>query len=219
MAARGVILDVDGTLLDSNAAHAQSWADVLAEHGHPVEVERVRALIGKGGDKLLAELAGIDDESEQGKAIAAARKARFKAAWLPKLRPFPGVPAFLERLRAAGIKVVVGTSAGGDELVALLTAAGVPELAAEAATSSDAEASKPDPDIIHAALDKLGLPPEDVVMVGDTPYDVEAASRAGVATIALRTGGWSDADLGAAAAIYDDVADLADRLESSPLGR
>jgi HAD superfamily hydrolase (TIGR01549 family) len=215
---KGVLLDIDGTLLDSNDAHAQSWTEIFRQSGRDIPFERVRPLIGKGGDKLLPELTGVDHESEEGKRLSAARKQLFAADYLPKLQPTRGARGLVEALKREGLKIVIATSSSGDELDALLRQAGVNDLI-ERATSSDDGDSKPDPDIIKAALAKGRLRPDEAVMVGDTPYDIEAASRAGVAAIALRCGGWwDDAALEGAAAIYDDPAALtadADRAFSS----
>jgi HAD superfamily hydrolase (TIGR01509 family) len=213
---RGVILDVDGTLVDSNDAHAHAWVEALAEAGHRVEFARVRELIGKGGDKLLPEVSGIEKESEQGAALSKRRGELFKQRYLGQLKPFPQTRALIERLRAEGLQVVVASSAQADELGPLLDAAGVRDLIESETSSSDAERSKPDPDIIQAALDKLGMLPEEALMLGDTPYDVEAAAKANVPTIALRCGGWGDADLADALAIYQDPADLLAHFDDSP---
>ncbi|HYJ80259.1 MAG TPA: HAD family hydrolase, partial [Longimicrobiaceae bacterium] len=133
---------------------------------------------------------------------------------------FTAARELLERMRADGLTLVVATSASKDDLGALLKAAGVEDLIDASSTSSDAEESKPDPDIVQAALDAAGCDPGEAVMLGDTPYDIEAASRAGVGCVALRCGGWwSDEDLAGATAVYDDPADLLARYEDSPFGR
>jgi HAD superfamily hydrolase (TIGR01509 family) len=215
----GVLLDIDGTLLDSNDAHAQSWVDIFRRHGYDIAFEQVRPLIGKGGDKLVPELTGLDSETGLGKQMSDERKALFKHHYLPGLRPTPGARALVQRLRDEGYRLVVATSASGDELQALLRQAEVDDLIEQATTSSDAENSKPDPDIIEAALRKGKLRPESAIMLGDTPYDIEAASRAGVPTIVFRCGGWwSDQDLAGALAIYDDPETLLREFERSPLG-
>lgn len=214
---RGVLIDVDGTLIASNRAHAEAFADVFRAAGFDVAPDQVEPLIGKGGDKLIPELTGLDAEEGEGKRLAEAKKRRFEEHYLPHLRPTPGARELVERLRDAGLRLIVATSAGGDEVKALLAQAGVDDLLPEATSSSDAENSKPDPDIIHAALERAKLPPGDAIMLGDTPYDIEAAARAGVACIALRSGGWSDADLRGAIAIYEDPADLLAHLDTSPL--
>jgi HAD superfamily hydrolase (TIGR01509 family) len=199
---RGVLLDIDGTLLDSNVAHALAWVDALTEARVEVNLARTRPLVGKGGDKVLQQLAGIDHESERGKAITHRRKAIFEERYFPDCRPFPMARELAQRLRADALRVLVATSASKSELHELLRAAGVHDLIEDAATSSDATRSKPDPDIVQAAVERSGLPPEELLMLGDTPYDVEAARRARVDAVALRSGGWPDADLDGAAAVY-----------------
>lgn len=215
-----VLLDIDGTLLDSNDAHARSWAEVFRRHGLPPGFEQVRPLIGKGGDKLLAELVGIDHESPQGKQLGDERRELFLEQYLPRLKPTLGARELVQRLREDGIKVVIATSAKGQELQALLRQAGVEDLIEEATTSDNAAQSKPDPDIVHAALQRAGVQPVEAMMVGDTPYDVEAARAAGVDTIALRCGGWwDDAALAGAVALYDDPAALVRAWQASPIYR
>ena len=214
----GVLLDVDGTLLDSNDAHARAWVEVLEEAGMPQPYERVRPLIGMGGDKVVPELTGFDAESDRGKAIAARRKEIFTSRHLPDVRAFDGARALVQRLHDDGYRVVVATSAQAEELKGLLRQGGIDDLLPLATTSSDAEASKPEPDILQAALAKVGLGPGEAVMVGDTPYDLEAARRCGVPAIALRCGGWwDDAALATADAIYDGPAALLAALDDSPL--
>lgn len=214
---QGVILDVDGTLVDSNDAHAKAWVDAFAEAGHTVDYAQVRRLIGMGGDKLMPEVAGVEKASEEGERISRLRSAIFKERYLPGLRAFPGTRALLERMRDAGMQLVVASSATGEELDPLLAAAGVSDLVGERTSSSDAESSKPDPDIVQAALARAGLAPDSCLMLGDTPYDIEAAGKAGVGVVALRCGGWSDADLAGARAIYADPADLLKQYDESPL--
>jgi HAD superfamily hydrolase (TIGR01509 family) len=217
--ARAILLDVDGTLVDSNDAHAAAWVEALEEHGYQVPFERVRRLIGKGGDKLVPEVTGLDPESDAAKALVKTRSQLFLGRFLPQVRPFAQVRALLERFRRDDYRLVVASSAKDEELEGLLARSGVADLMESETTSDDAEHSKPDPDIVHAALGKLRLPPREALMLGDTPYDVEAARRAGVAIVALRCGGWDDAALRAAAAIYDDPADLVARYDASPFGR
>lgn len=214
-----MLFDVDGTLLDSNDAHARAWEDAFREAGYAARFADVRPLIGMGGDKLLPKVIGVDAESARGKALGKRRQEIFRERYLPRLRPFPGARALLERMRAAGLTLVVATSAKEDELAGLLDAAGVADLFAETTSSSDADNSKPDPDIIQAALARAGhVAPAAALMVGDTPYDVEAASRAGVGTVAVRSGGWDDAALRGAVAIYDDVGRIFECYDQSPFG-
>lgn len=216
---RGVILDVDGTLVDSNDAHARAWVAALTEHGHDVPFQQVRRLIGMGGDHLLPNVAQIEADSAEGKQIDRRRAAIFQQRELPQLVAFPHTRELLEHMRARGLKLAVASSAKQDELQPLLERAGAQGLIEETTSSSEAGSSKPDPDIIQAALDKLGLDATQVVMLGDTPYDVDSAGRAGVATIALRCGGWSGTDLSGALGVYADPADLLAHYDDSPLAR
>jgi HAD superfamily hydrolase (TIGR01509 family) len=216
---RGVILDVDGTLVNSNDAHARSWVTALDEAKISVSFEQVRKLIGMGGDKLLPALANVDATSALGERIAERRAEIFQREHLPKLHSFPKTRELLRSLRERGLRLTVASSAKGEELLPLLTLAGAEDLVESATSSSDAKRSKPDPDIVRAALAKLELAATDVFMIGDTPYDIEAARQTGIATIALRCGGRSDHDLAGAVAIYDSPADLLENLTESPLFR
>jgi len=214
----GVILDTDGTLVDSNDAHAHAWVEAFSEHGYEVPFERVRPLIGMGSDMLMPEVVGLGKETPEGSAISERRGEVFKSRYLPHIEPFPEVRALLERMKGAGLELVVASSAEEDELAALLEIAGVTDLVSEQVSSSDAEASKPAPDTVRVALERLHCPPDKVLMIGDTPFDLEAAKKAGVGVIALRCGGWGDEDLTGAVAVYDDPADLLRHFGTSPLG-
>ena len=216
---RGVILDVDGTLVDSNDAHARAWVESLGEAGIDVEYEKVRRLIGMGGDKLMPEVSGIEEDSPAGKKISESRSKIFKTKYLPHLKPFPQVEELLARMKDDGLRLVVASSAKEDELKELLKIAGATKFIEEKTSSNDADNSKPDPDIVQAALDELGLPRDEVIMIGDTPYDVEAAARAGIKSVAFRSGGWDDEGLSGAVAVYDGAADLLARYDSSPLAK
>jgi HAD superfamily hydrolase (TIGR01509 family) len=205
---RTVLCDVDGTLIDSNDAHAEAWTAALSEHGIEVRVGDVRRLIGMGGDKLLPAVADVEESSPLGEALARRKKELFKAA-LHSLQPTAGARLLLEYLRDHGLALVVATSADDREMRALLEQAGLEDLFSAHTTKDDAAESKPDPDIVLAALTRAGARPESTVMVGDTPYDIEAANRAGVAAIALRCGGfWTDAAFRGAIEIFDDPAAL-----------
>ena len=214
---RAVLFDVDGTLVDSNGAHADAWVRAFAEHGVTVDRDHVRRCIGMGGDKLMPEVSGIREDSPKGASIAERRRALFKAEFLPTLQPFPDAGRLVAVLKERGATVVAASSAKADELTPLLAIAGAEPLMDAATSSDDAEGSKPDPDIVHAALQRAGATAADAVMIGDTPYDVEAAGRAGVAVIAFRCGGWTDPDLEGAVAIYDGPWDLLAGLDASPL--
>jgi HAD superfamily hydrolase (TIGR01509 family) len=216
MKVRAAVLDIDGTLIDSNDAHAQAWVDVGKEMGYDIDFAHVRSLIGKGGDKVLPEITGLKDESDEAEKLKKRRGEIFQQRYLPKLKPFPRARELLERFQAEGLTLVVATSASKDDMGKLLEKAGVKDLIEEKTSQSDVEASKPDPDVIEAAVEKAGCKPAEAVMLGDTPYDVEASRRAGVPCVALRCGGWGDEDLSDAVAIYDDPADLLANYDRSP---
>ncbi|HEX8906793.1 MAG TPA: HAD family hydrolase [Longimicrobiaceae bacterium] len=213
---RAVILDVDGTLIDTNDAHAHAWVDVCNEFGFPVAFGKVRELIGMGGDRVLPRLTGLSEESEQGTLMKERRGKVFRERYLPSCRPFPGARELLERFRGDGMTLAVATSASADDMAALLKAAGVADLIEAKTSSADADSSKPAPDIVEAALESAEAGPDEAVMLGDTPYDVTASKRAGVRCVALRCGGWDDGALRDAAAIYDDPADLLAHYDQSP---
>ncbi len=216
-AIRGVIFDVDGTLVDSNDGHARAWVDALAEFGRPVPYERVRPLIGMGGDKVLPMLAGLSSEAGEGKRIAERREAIFGERYLPQARALPGARELLVRLRGEGLRLAVASSSKEDMLRRLLALVDAEDLLEATTSSDDADKSKPDPDIVQAALERLRERPEATVMIGDTPYDVESAGRAGVRVIAFRSGGWKDEDLRGAVAVYDGPDDLLRHFEESVL--
>jgi len=212
-----VIFDVDGTLVDSNDAQARSWVDALKEFGYSVPYEKVRPLIGMGGDKVLPETIGVQKDSEKGKQISKRRSEIFKEKYLPNVKPFPDAQKLLDRMRERGLKLAIATSAQPDELRPLLQIVGAADLIEDKTTARDVKNSKPDPDVMQVALKRVGYPPNEVVMIGDTPYDIEAARKVGVGTIAFRCGGWSDSDLAGAIAMYNDPADLLAHYDSSPL--
>nr|WP_303652532.1 HAD family hydrolase [Paludisphaera mucosa] len=215
---QGVLLDVDGTLVDSNDAHADAWVHAFREHGFDISFDAVRDRIGKGGDKMVIELVALDEEDPTAKAIREARSKRFLEELAPKLRGFRQARKLIQRMKDDGLAVAVASSAESKELDTLLAIAEVDDLIDDQTSSDDAENSKPDPDIVIAALQGIDLTAPQVVMLGDTPYDVEAATKAGVAVIAVRSGGWADEDLRGAIAVYDDVADLLAHYDDSPLG-
>lgn len=213
---RACLLDIDGTLVDSNEAHARAWQEVFARHGRTVTLDAIRDAIGKGGDKLLRELGRVDDESDEGEAMSAERKALFKERYLPALQPFPRTRELVERLLAEGLRVGIATSASSSEVEGLLRVARVDDLVKVRTSADDAERSKPDPDIVIAAVGRLGVRASEAILLGDTPYDVAAAERAGARAVGLQSGGWSPADLEPALAVYRDVADLLDHFDASP---
>jgi HAD superfamily hydrolase (TIGR01509 family) len=220
MSIKGVLLDIDGTVVLSNDAHAEAWAEAFAEHGYDIPVERIRPLIGMGGDKLMPELVpGLSDEEGVGKQISDRRKEIFLEKYAPKLAAANGGRELVERIKDEGLKLVVASSAKSNELEALLKAAHIEDLVEEATTSSDVEESKPAPDIVEVALQKIGLEPNEVVLIGDTPYDIEAASKCGVDVLVVACGGFSEEQLRGAREFYQDPKDLLTKFDKSPLAR
>ena len=215
-AIRGVLCDIDGTLLDSNDAHAQAFEQAFKENGRDIPAAKIKPLIGKGGDKLIPELSGFAKDSDAFKAVSERRKEIYLKDYVPHLKATPGAKEFLDRLKAENIQIVAATS-GEEDTETALKQVGLDAYFEQKATSKDAAQSKPDPDIIQAALDKAGLSSDEAVMLGDTPYDLEAALKAHVTSIALLTGGWKREDLTGAAAIYESPADLLAHFELSPI--
>lgn len=218
---RGVLLDVDGTLVESNDAQAHAWVQALDEQRYHVSFAEVRPLIGMGGDKVLPQTIGVHKESEPGRQISKRRKALFMSHYLPNIQPCPQAWELLQHLREQGFVLVAASSAEPDELEGLLKRIHpqAPALFAKQTSAEDADRSKPNPDVIQAALQQIAMPAEETIMLGDTAYDIEAAAQAGVKTIAFRCGGWSDRDLQGAIAIYDGPADLLAHYDASPLAR
>ena len=214
---KAVLLDIDGTLVDSNAVHAATWSASSAMHGYERPESFFKPLIGMGGDRVLALIdPALTEDGEPGKSIAAKRGDLFRADHLPTLRATPGAKELVQRLSDLGLKCVVASSTTAKDLNALLDVAGIRHLIHESTTADDADESKPAPDIVASALKKAGVAANEAIMLGDTPYDIESAGGTGVSVIALRCGGWNDSDLAGAVAIYDDPADLLANFETSP---
>ena len=216
---RAVILDVDGTLVDSNDAHAEAWIAAFTEFGITVAYDAVRRSIGMGGDKLMPAVAGIEEDSRLGRQIAQRRGDIFKSRHLPGIAAFPRVRELIQRLKEDGFTLAVASSAKEDELDPLLEAAGVKDLIPARTSSDDVDRSKPDPDIVVAALQQVSADHGSAVMIGDTPYDVAAAKRAGIEIVGVECGGWTREALAGAVEVYRDPADLLERYASSIFGR
>jgi HAD superfamily hydrolase (TIGR01549 family) len=170
-----------------------------------------------GGEKLMPLVSGIEEDSSTGKQIAERRAQIFQDVWVPQLRPFPRTRELVERIASDGYTLAVATSAKQEELQPLLEVAGVSDLFSLRTSSDDADRSKPDPDIVKAALERAECPAERAIMIGDTPYDVAAATRAHVRVIGFECGGWERSDLRGAIEVYRDASELLDRYDSSLL--
>jgi HAD superfamily hydrolase (TIGR01549 family) len=210
------ILDVDGTLVDTNYQHALAWYRAFRQHGIVLPVWRIHRHIGMGGDKIVAALAGDDVEEERGDDIRAAEKPLYMAL-IEEVETLAGARELILDLKERGNRVVLASSAKQNELDHYLDLLDAHELADDWTSSADVEATKPSPDLVHAALDKAGT--RDAVMVGDTTWDCEAAARAGVETIAVMTGGFSEQELrdGGAVSVFETLQELRARLGETRL--
>jgi HAD superfamily hydrolase (TIGR01509 family) len=211
------ILDVDGTLVDTNYQHALAWFRAFRTHGIVLPVWRIHRHIGMGGDQLVEAMAGEQVEREQGDSIREQEKQRY-GEMIEEVEPFADAHALILALRERGHTVVLASSAKKDEIEHYVELLDAGELA-DWTSSADVEATKPAPDLVHAALERAGAEPSDAVMVGDTPWDVKAAKAAGVGTLAVRTGGFSKEELVEAGAIdvYESVSELCGALDGTPL--
>ena len=219
---RAVIFDIDGTLLDSVDLHAQAWVEAFAHFGVEVSLEEARRQIGKGGDKLLRVFLDEGRAAREGETIETYRSALFERDYLPSVKPFPAVRALLERVRAEGQRVALGSSGKKSEVEHYQKILGIADLVDAVTNSDDVDRSKPDPDIFDAVLGKLpGVSASEAFVVGDTPYDAEAAAKVGIAPIGMLCGGFPEAELSSAGfiAIYRDPQDLLDGFDRSPLAR
>jgi phosphoglycolate phosphatase-like HAD superfamily hydrolase len=213
------IFDLDGTLLDSVDLHALAWQEAFAKFGHDVSFEQARSQIGKGGDKLVPVFLSKDEQRDHGKELESWRSERFTSAYLPLVRPFSAVPDLLRRVRDAGVRIAIGSSAKKDELEKYLEIAGIADLVEVTASSEDAEESKPAPDIFEVVLKKLMIAGADAVAIGDTPYDASAARKAGIQATGVLCGGFTEASLREAGcvAVYPGPATLFAEFDRSPL--
>jgi HAD superfamily hydrolase (TIGR01549 family) len=211
------ILDIDGTLVDTNYQHAIAWFLAFKQNDVFLPVWRIHRHIGMGGDQLVEALAGKDVDEEKGDDIRAAEKALYLAS-IESVEPFEGARELMEDLKDQGRKVVLASSAKEQEVDHYLDLLDARELADDWTTSADVEETKPQPDLVNAALDKLGT--RDAVMVGDTPWDIKAAKKAGVETIAVLTGGFGDDELeeAGAAVVFESIVELRKRIGETPLG-
>lgn len=213
-----LLFDIDGTLVDSNDFHVTAWQQVFREAGHELTRELIHGQIGKGGDNLLPALLPDLGEEEQ-EAIADKHGPLYQECYLDQVRPFPGARDLLARGKEEGFTVALATSANPEELDHYVELLDAKDLIDVTTSKGDVEATKPAPDIFAAAVDKAGVRPGEALVIGDTPYDVLAANRAGIQAIGLLSGGFSEEDLRAAGAIavYEGAADLLAHWDGSPI--
>jgi HAD superfamily hydrolase (TIGR01509 family) len=210
------ILDIDGTLVDTNFHHAIAWYRAFHQHEVVLPIWRIHRHIGMGGDQLVESLCGKRMEDEKGDDIRAAEKVLYSEL-IGEVEPLEGARRLIEDLKESGRAVVLASSAKEDEVDHYLDLLDARELADDWTTSADVEATKPEPDLVQAAVDKAGG--GEAVMVGDTTWDCEAAKRAGVETVAVLTGGFSEAELrdAGALAVFRSIEELRESLGETPL--
>ncbi len=219
MAIKAILFDIDGTLVDSNDMHVLAWEEAFAGAGASFDRQTIHDQIGKGSDMLIPTLLPDSDEGTRDK-LADAHGAAFKARFLDAVQPFPGAHDLLAHAVKAGQKIVLASSASKGELDHYLDLLDARDLVSATTSADDVANTKPAPDIFATALEKLApLDASEVVVVGDTPYDIEAAGKCGIAAVGVRSGKFGDdVLLGAGAiALYDDVAALLRDYDSSPL--
>lgn len=216
---QAAIFDIDGTLLDSVDLHAEAWRQVFLQHERDIPFEQIRSQIGKGGDQLLPVFFSEEELEKFGKAMESERTKLFKKEFLPKVKPFSGVRPLFERLIEDGYKIALASSATKEECKHYAKLLGIDDLIDTGTSTDDAEKSKPHPDIFQAAVEKLsGVPTGTCLVIGDTPYDAEAAAKIGIKTVGLLCGGFPEADLrrAGAVAVFQGPQDLLTRYDESP---
>ncbi|MBE9017554.1 HAD family hydrolase [Chroococcidiopsidales cyanobacterium LEGE 13417] len=223
-----VIFDINGTLVDTVDFHAQSWEKTFQHFGHQIPYKQIRAQIGKGSDKLMPVFFSVEELNEsdddrsptKGERMRDYRRELYKREYHPRIKAFPQVRELFLRIKADGKRIALASSATKDDLATYIQILNVEDLLDAATTTTEVKSSKPEPDIFLSTLDKLGgIAPDSVIVVGDTPYDAEAASKVNLSTIGVLSGGFSAENLRQAGciAIYQDVADLLARYDESPL--
>jgi HAD superfamily hydrolase (TIGR01509 family) len=212
------VLDIDGTLVDTNYQHALAWFRAFRAQGLVLELWRIHRHIGMGGDQMVAALTDKRTERELGDRIREAEKQRYFEL-IDEVEPMDGSRELIEDLKRRGHSVVLASSAKQDEVDHYLDQLDARELADAWTTSADVEATKPEPDLVRAALERVGGSASEAVMVGDTPWDVKAAAKAGVSTVTVRTGGFGTDELreAGASAIFESVRELWERLGETRL--
>ncbi len=208
--AKALLSDIDGTLVDSNALHAESWRRAFEHFGIEVGMDEAWSQIGKGGDQLLPVFVPERDRERLGEQISAFRRDVFHRDYMPRIVSFAKSRELLLRVKESGRKITLATSSDKGDLATYKKLVGMEDLVEEEATSADAESSKPEPDIFAAALKKAGADAAEAIALGDTPYDAKAASALGIRVIGVTCGGWKRSDLlnAGCVEVYQDPADL-----------
>ena len=220
MSKQAILFDVDGTLVDSNEAHVTAWCEAFQQQGYEFDHDTIHDQIGKGGDNLVPALVGEAPEEVQ-QAIENAHSEIYRRDFLRRVKPFPGATQLLERTHDSGRKVLLASSAAKSELDHYVRLLGAEDLIDGATSKDDVAHSKPCPDIFEAAVKKAAVPANEALVIGDTPYDIIAARRSGIETVALRSGRFPEDELREQRpiAIYDGAADLLKQFDDSPISR
>ena len=216
MAFKAALLDVDGTLVDSNALHVEAWREAFRRHGKEISRDALHGQMGKGGDQIVEHFLSGDEQRRFGKDVDALHAELFVKHYQPRERALPGVRPLLERMKADGLRVVLASSAKEKELEGHLKVLGIDDLVDDRTSADDARHSKPCPDIFQAALGELA--PAEAVVIGDTPWDAQAARRAGIPMLGVLTGGFSEESLreNGAREVYRDLVELREQWSRSP---
>jgi HAD superfamily hydrolase (TIGR01549 family) len=212
---RAALLDVDGTLVDTNYQHALAWYRAFRQKGIVLPLWRIHRHVGMGGDQLVPALVGDDVDERQGDAIREARGEEYREL-IAEVSPLAEAKELISDLKRRGFTAVLASSSPQDELDHYLDLLGAREIVDAWTTDDDVASTKPEPDLVRAALDRAGT--EDAVMIGDTPWDIEAAAKAGIATVTVVTGGFSEQELrdAGAACVYESVEELRRHLDEPP---
>jgi len=218
---KALLCDIDGTLVQSNWLHAEAWQKAFAAMGIHLELEELRRQIGKGGDELIPVFVPWWKRKHVEEPLKTLRKSLFQTEFRERVQALPRAREFLAKLQQSGIRVALASSAPKDDLLFYKKLVGMDDLIDTQTSADDAKRSKPHPDIFEAALKHLGLKPHEVLALGDTPWDAEAAGKAEIWTIGVETGGWSRQELLAAGCVevYASVADLLEHFDQSALMR
>ena len=211
---QALLLDIDGTLIDSNDIHAACWVEAFEHFGHKLPFDLVRSQIGKGGDLLVPDLCNARQMREFGEKIQKFRTKLFKKKYMKTVKPFPRVKENLQKVKDRGVRLALASSANADEVEYYSELLGVTDLIETSTSKDDAETSKPSPDIFEAALERVGSDPKYTAVVGDTPYDILAAHRMALPVIAVRSGGFEEKLLKKAEFLFDDVEELVREIDS-----
>ena len=219
MQTKAVLFDIDGTLVDSNDYHVTAWQEAFAAIGLPLTREVIHAQVGKGADMLIPTLLPNADHATA-QTLTKVHGDTFKGRYLEQVKPFAGASELLRRVSHSGRRVVLASSASRTEVQHYVDLLGAADIVTASTSGDDVEHTKPAPDVFAAALARVPpLEGHDVLVVGDTPWDIEAAARCGIPAVAVRSGKFPDASLTQAIAIYHGAWQLLERFDSSPLAR